>query len=103
EIAHSWREEQGLDPKPMSASEALKDMTAFFKNEDQRKGVTENGATHIENMIRSELKVPLRQQYNNGKGGTYYDLNNTNYNYSQPHNIHQNHNVTPIRRRKSRR
>jgi len=102
EIAHSWRGEQRLDPTPMPASEAVKDMNAFFKSEDQRKGVTESGASHIENMIRSELKVPLRQSYDSGKGGTYYNLNTTGYNYYQPHNIYQNHNVSPIRRRKSK-
>ena len=87
----------------MSAQEALKDMAAFFKNEDQRKATSESGATHIENMVRSEAGIPLRQTYNDGKGGTYYDLNKTNYNYNQPHNIHQYYNVSPIRRRRGRR
>jgi RHS repeat-associated protein len=98
EIAHSWREEHGLDPQRMSPEEALKDLATAFKNEDQRKAVAENGATHIENMVRSELKVPLRGQYPNGRGGSYYDLRDSNYNYHQRHNIHQNHKVRPIRR-----
>jgi RHS repeat-associated protein len=100
EIAHAWRDEQGLDPKAAPFQDALKDLTTYFKNEDTRKGAVEYGGTHIENMIRSELEYPLRLKYNNGKGGTYYDLNNVNYDYNQTHDVHKNHNVKPIRRRR---
>lgn len=77
-------------------------MNLFFAADHARRKVTEYGATHIENIVRSERSLPLRQVYEGRRGDNYYEIEDVNFDYSQKHNIHQIHNVKPIKKRKKR-
>ena len=100
EMAHSWRDAFKLDPPKMKIS-LNTNLTKLFNYENTvRRPASEKGASTIENMIRSELNVPLRDKYQGYKQGVnYYDLKNDSYNYYQKHDIHEFYGVNPMRYR----
>ncbi len=75
EIGHAWRNDQGKVnralPEPPSAEELTKPGAATAYNERLNKVSNDNHnreeieASHIENIIRAEMSIPLREQYRN--------------------------------------
>jgi RHS repeat-associated protein len=125
ETGHGWRQLQGLDgPEPTLTGTDRASMNSYIDAFAQHHESSERGATHIENIVKSELMrsgnssydgISLRSEYSPGfKSVMSFDANMqmqktlkvTTYNvlepprdanyYNRTIDIHQEHGVQPI-------
>ncbi|MBT1685805.1 DUF6443 domain-containing protein [Dawidia soli] len=125
ETGHGWRQQQGLElPEPTITGADRASMNSYIDAFAQTHETNERGASHIENIVKSELMrsgnaayggISLRSEYSPGfKSVMKFDVNgqmqktlrvttydvlelprDANY-YNQKIDIHQEHGVHPI-------
>jgi RHS repeat-associated protein len=98
EVGHAWRNEYGLDPLKIKVDVTNFVVNTFLYQNEQRKRIIEPNAVRIENMVRSEANLPLREYYfQNAEGGAWYNLYRESVRYISPYDIHKIYNVKPIK------